>query len=991
MVQSRVVIACAALTACLAAQPRLIVDVNRQPGAPVSSSPARFAVLANGDVVFAATTLTSGTEPWLVSTSLGLRALGDLAPGVADSRPAAFAAYGGGALFTVATPGSGAEPWLLPRVGAPRRLADVRAGVVGSDASDYVVIGTNAFFFADDGVRGRELWFTDGTTAGTRLVLDIKPGAASSQANGMVPFSGGVAFVADDGQHGFELWVSDGSASGTRMVRDLNPGTAWGATGIVRPVVIGATLYFHGDDGVSGAELWRTDGTASGTVLVTDLVPGNAGSAPDALTALDGTRVMFAATVPLLGRELCVSDGTAGGTRVIDLAAGLDSSSPTQLAAAGNGRVFFAATTSATGVEPGVSDGSAAGSTLLDFTPGPNSTRVSALRATGGVAFVITGTGRVLRSDGTLAGTIQLAGDDGSRVRQPELAVVSPTLAYFAGNSAAGIELWVSDGTPAGTRLHSDIEPSQPTEDASPTLVGGIGGRTLFFATNNGVRQLYASDGSAPGTAPVVTGTGTGYRPQTVDLGDRALLPVATGGSTRLLATDGRQLASLLAVRVPSNMTAVALDANRAVFTGLIPGTPEAEPFITDGTDAGTLQLANLNGAAGSEPGQFTRVGRTVYFAATDGLIGNEVWRTDGTPAGTALVRDVQPSLRLVVTLLGAAGGYLIFGADDGVVGYELWRTDGTAAGTQRLIDLNPGTPSSTFYRDSAVELDGKLVFAALTRNGHQVFVTDGQSVTLLPMQPLVASALPFALARAGRHVIAMANPLRGDLTVELFSTDGTVAGTAPLSAPWPSGIPSALATAGTESVAFAIQPTGALTQVYRIDDGMPPRVVPLGGLATSLATQAIEPPAPMLVGGQFYLRGYDTLHGEELWSMPAGAIAQTEGLGCGSRSLGLDATTPRLNRVLDLRLDGRASLAVMWLGQPAPTPVRFTLGATGCALHVTLPLVTIALPSGVMSLAVPIPGDVNLLGSVVAAQAAVGPTATGIDVSNGVRLQLGF
>ncbi len=31
-------------------------------------------------------------------------------------------------------------------------------------------------------------------------------------------------FIADNGEHGFELWRSDGTSDGTRMVKDINPG-----------------------------------------------------------------------------------------------------------------------------------------------------------------------------------------------------------------------------------------------------------------------------------------------------------------------------------------------------------------------------------------------------------------------------------------------------------------------------------------------------------------------------------------------------------------------------------------------------------------------------------------------------------------------------------------------------------------------------------------------------------------------------------------------
>ena len=59
-------------------------------------------------------------------------------------------------------------------------------------------------------------------------------------------------------------------------------------------------------------------------------------------------------------------------------------------------------------------------------------------------------------------------------------------------------------------------------------------------------------------------------------------------------------------------------------------GTPELLKNVNDGTRA-------------SNPGQFTAVGSTIFFAASDSDHGRELWKTDGTAAGTAFVKDILP------------------------------------------------------------------------------------------------------------------------------------------------------------------------------------------------------------------------------------------------------------------------------------------------------------------------------------------------------------
>ena len=129
-------------------------------------------------------------------------------------------------------------------------------------------VGSTLFFTANDGTHGDELWATNGTAAGTAMVLDIDPGAASSFPARLTNVNGLLFFIANDGIHGNELWESNGTALGTSMVADIKPD----AVGIWLANVSG-TLFFDANDGVHGDELWRTQGTAISTQMVADINP----------------------------------------------------------------------------------------------------------------------------------------------------------------------------------------------------------------------------------------------------------------------------------------------------------------------------------------------------------------------------------------------------------------------------------------------------------------------------------------------------------------------------------------------------------------------------------------------------------------------------------------------------------------------------------------------------------------------------------------------
>jgi ELWxxDGT repeat protein len=130
-----------------------------------------------------------------------------------------------------------------------------------------------------------------------------------------------VMFSAKDKTHGEELWISDGTVSGTRLVKDICSGsgdglmfhTAYGESEshyASSSAVFGKTLYFAAADNKNGIELWKSDGTEKGTVLVQDFYPGDVHDSWPKELKVVGSKLLFSVITVKYGRELWEMDLT---------------------------------------------------------------------------------------------------------------------------------------------------------------------------------------------------------------------------------------------------------------------------------------------------------------------------------------------------------------------------------------------------------------------------------------------------------------------------------------------------------------------------------------------------------------------------------------------------------------------------------------------------------------------------------------------------------
>ncbi|MGN6530743.1 MAG: T9SS type A sorting domain-containing protein [Ginsengibacter sp.] len=490
---------------------KLLKDIN--PGNAGSVSNNNAVVLLNGFVYFAAITAANGCELWRTDgTTANTTLVKDINPGAPDgiSRDASFDFYSlnGYIYFPATSPSSGYELWKSDGTAANTTLVmDINPGIAGSQPlsteSDKIIFKNYLYFVAVNPTEGCELWRTNG--ASTTIVKDINPGAASgidTTKFSITIIDSNLVFRATTAANGNEYWYStDGTSANTNILKDITTG----ALSSNLPNFIEDTsrtvgnifLFTVPSTAGTSADIWRTDGTPAGTfTLLTNIATGTAGMYYSANFHIFNKKAYFLINDNVhAGEALWTTDGINETSTHTTFLKDLGAKGPANFNLLNSvifpTRFVFTYPTDNTFADYSMwqCDGTASGTfAFKTFPANPNQMVLGGVLYVSGAPVIYSPYSFDLGTDAFVYSLYQ------------------GKFFFSAYSSGTGNELWISDGTTAGTNLVKDINPG--ASDGIPNDITQFEqvlytNQGLFFPANDGTHglELWKSAGTSAGTA----------------------------------------------------------------------------------------------------------------------------------------------------------------------------------------------------------------------------------------------------------------------------------------------------------------------------------------------------------------------------------------------------------------------------------------------------------------------------------------------------------
>jgi ELWxxDGT repeat protein len=417
---------------------------------PTNSRPA-FVASVDDKTYISMDDGVNGRELWALTAS-GASFLGDATP-EGSLNPSFGAAIGNTVVFAGSNKDGDVELYATTG-GTPTLIKNIRA--IGSsepgDVSGFHEFAGKALFSANDG-GGDTLWVTDGSTASELSDVEI-PQNFFTYDNGIsqrVLFSGQTPGTFDQ-----FLYVYDGSTV-TRITDKVEEPSGF--------TLYKGKVYFTGRTTINGRELWVTDGTAGGTEMVADLTGDGASSSPGSLTVVNG-HLMFVDN----SQALWTSDGTDEGTTRIRFF-----QSAYGFVEAGT-KAYFTALTSSGGWQIWSTDGTSA--SVTDLVPSNNGSNINTPLIQGFVT--VQGSNKPTNGDDDLVGDDKKNNIDGKKGNDSiDGAGGKDTIKGGAGNDSlkGGAGADKLDGGNGKDTLQGDA--------GKDTLTGGSGKDTLGGGAGN--------------------------------------------------------------------------------------------------------------------------------------------------------------------------------------------------------------------------------------------------------------------------------------------------------------------------------------------------------------------------------------------------------------------------------------------------------------------------------------------------------------------------
>lgn len=299
----------------------LLKDIMNAP--PLASSFPRSGFNYNGYLYFfAGAESLYAQDLWRTDgTPAGTESFLNVLPGAGDiqinGEDKTFALFGGYLYFVDVHPmdPDQAALWRTDGTIAGTQMVYGALGISSSFRSPLGVFGDHLYFPVEMAPFGQALYRIDLDGNAQEVFALISFGASIGYPTGA---ANGLYFFGEDQTNGRELYWTDGTAAGTLQLSSF-AGT--GPTGFSHNYdhswyhLNGDTLLFKADGGDVGRELWRSDGTSIGTYLLKDLLPGQFSGNPMSFFGMGGQVFFSANTGPTADSSaIWVSDGTEAGT-----------------------------------------------------------------------------------------------------------------------------------------------------------------------------------------------------------------------------------------------------------------------------------------------------------------------------------------------------------------------------------------------------------------------------------------------------------------------------------------------------------------------------------------------------------------------------------------------------------------------------------------------------------------------------------------------------